>query len=106
MTRQEVLEQGGRTPPSLALFFSMAKGTSKRLEMPGEAGWYVVDLDDVKIGDLVENDPIASQMSRELAGMFGQELTEQAVAAMREAVGVARNPGALEAVRKQLTGEN
>ncbi|WP_375290180.1 SurA N-terminal domain-containing protein [Qipengyuania sp.] len=106
MTRQALLEQGGRTPPPLALLFSMAQGTAKRLEAPANAGWYVVDLDRVELGKLENNDPIAAQINSELSTAFSQELAQQAVLAMREAVGVARNPEALEAVRRQLTGEN
>ena len=106
MSRQELLQQQQRTPPPLALLFSMAQGTSKRLEMPGNQGWFVVDLDKVTLGNLQENDPVVSQIAPELQNAFNQELTEQAVAAMRNAVGVARNPNALPAVRKQLTGEN
>ena len=36
---------GPACPPQLALFFSMAEGTAKKLEAPGDAGWFVVQLD-------------------------------------------------------------
>ena len=104
MSREELAQQQQRVPPPLALMFSMAQGTVKKLEMPGSAGWFIVDLDKIDLGKLAANDPLAVQAQQELERSFGQELTEQAVAAMREAVGVARNPEAVNAVRNQLTG--
>ena len=38
---REDLARIGKVPPILALMFSMAEGTTKRLEAPQEQGWFV-----------------------------------------------------------------
>jgi peptidyl-prolyl cis-trans isomerase D len=43
---------------------------------------------------------------QQLAQALSSEYSEQLVAAMRKEVGVEINDSAVEAVRKQLTGEN
>ena len=84
--------------------FSMAQGTTKKLEAPGDAGWYVVDLDRIELGQLAPGDPLALQARSELAKAFSGELTQQAVAAIRKEIGVEINPAAVAAVRRQLSG--
>ena len=106
LTREELAKRQERVPPPLALMFSMAQGTAKLLEAPRDAGWYVVDLDRIELGTLAPNDPLALQARNELSNTFSTELTLQAVAAFRKAVGVETNPAAVAAVRKQLTGGN
>jgi peptidyl-prolyl cis-trans isomerase D len=48
MGRDELARQP-QVPPVLALMFSMAKGTVKRLEAPENNGWFVVKLDDIAL---------------------------------------------------------
>ena len=93
-------------PPPLALFFSMAKGTSKKLEMPAGMGWTLVALNDIRIDPITANDPLVAQAKQQLGPLLGQEYSEQMGAAIRAAVGVERNTAALDAARKQLLGQN
>jgi hypothetical protein len=104
LSREELAQRRERVPPPLALLFSMAQGSAKRLEAPRNAGWYVVDLDRIELGTLAPGDPLALQARRELAQAFAGELTQQAVAAIRREVGVEINRAAVAAVRRQLTG--
>lgn len=106
LSREELAARRERVAPPLALLFSMAQGTAKKLEAPRDQGWYVVDLDRIELGQMAPNDPLAVQARRELAQAFSGELTQQAVAAIRKEVGVETNPTAVAAVRKQLTGGN
>lgn len=106
LSREELAQRRERVPPPLALLFSMAQGTAKKLEAPRDQGWYVVDLDRIELGQMAPNDPLALQARRELAQAFSGELTQQAVAAIRKEVGVEVNRTAVDAVRKQLTGGN
>lgn len=106
LSRQELTTQGGQVPAPLALLFSMAKGTSKKLEAPQDAGWYVVDLKSIEAGTIAKNDPEFVQTKRELGQLLAREYADQLRVAMREELGVERNPAAIEAVRKQLAGEN
>jgi peptidyl-prolyl cis-trans isomerase D len=103
--RDELAKQGP-IPPVMALMFSMAKNTVKRLEAPQNNGWYVVKLDDVALPTLAPNDPLVAATRQQLAGVFGDEYTEALVHAAQRAVGVSKNQPAIDAVRKQLTGRS
>jgi peptidyl-prolyl cis-trans isomerase D len=102
-TRPQLMA-AGRVPPPLALMFSMAERTTKRLEAPGNAGWFVVRLDDIEPGKVAPNDPLVGSVQRELGGLIGREYAEQFRRALRSEVGVKRNPAALRTVRERLVG--
>ena len=103
---REQLAATGQVPPPLALLFSMAEGTAKKLEAPRNGGWFIVDLNDIVAGTISKDDPIFRQAKRDLGITTGREYAEQLRIAMREEMGVERNQPAIEAVRKQLSGEN
>lgn len=103
MTRQEVAA-AERIPPPLALLFSMARDTAKKLEAQGESGWYVVSVDAIEPGRINADDPLLADAGTALGQLASREYSDQLRVAMREELGVERNPDALEVVRKQLTG--
>ncbi len=96
----------GRFPAPIALLFSMAEGTTKKLEAPDSNGWFVVDLDDIETGEVSRNDPVFAQASADLGGAMGREYADQLRLALRKELGVERNETAIEAIRKQLLGQN
>ena len=102
LTREQLASQ--QVPPPLALLFSMAKGTAKKLEAQGNSGWYVVAVDTIEPGKMAANDPLLAQASQALGQLAGREYSDQLRVAMRKELGVERNPEAIAAVRKQLTG--
>ena len=106
LSRQQLTASGGQVPAPLALLFSMAEGTNKKLEAPQNAGWFVVNLDNIETGTIAKDDPAFLQAKNSLGQMLGREYSDQLRVAMREELGVERNPVAIEAVRKQLAGEN
>lgn len=98
-------QQRGNIPPPLVLMFSMAEGSVKVLEAPRDLGWYVISLDDI-VTDPVDSEPgLVTQTRQQLGQALSDEYRRQAVAAMRAELGVIRNEAAIEAVRKQLAGE-
>ena len=105
LTREDLAKQQGRVPPPIALLFSMAQGTSKRLEIGDDRGYFLVDLSKIELGKVDANDPLVAQAQTELGKTLANEQTDEFIAAMRKDVGVKTNPAAVEAVRKQLTGE-
>jgi len=105
MGRDDLAKQP-QVPPVLALMFSMAKGTVKRLEAPQSNGWFVVKLDDVTLPPIDPNDPLIGATQQQLAGVFGSEYAEELVHAAQKAVGVKKNQTAIDAVAKQLTGRS
>lgn len=106
LERRRLLAQSqGRIAPPLVLLFSMAQGTTKTLEAPRDAGWYVVDLDTITTLPLSSEPQLVSQTRQSLAQTLPQEYRAQATAAMRKELGVTRNDAGIAAVRKQLSGE-
>ena len=92
-------------PSELALFFSMAEGTTKKLEGPADAGWYVVRLDDIETPEADASDPLVLATLRQLSQVSSGEYLEQFVNAAKGEVGVERNEAAINAVAAQLTGQ-
>jgi peptidyl-prolyl cis-trans isomerase D len=105
MGRQE-LAGNKQVPPPLALFFSMAKGTTKLLPAPRNRGWYVVSVSEIVPGKIEDGDPMLAQARGELGDLAGREYAEELLRAIREEVGVSRNKDAIAAVKKQLGGDN
>jgi peptidyl-prolyl cis-trans isomerase D len=104
MGRDDLAKQQ-QISPVLALMFSMAKGTVKRLEGPENNGWFVVKLDDISLPPLDRNDPMIGATQQQLAGVFGSEYAEELVHAIQRDVGVKKNQPAIDAVARQLTGK-
>lgn len=106
LTREQLAQRQQQVPAPLALFFSMAQGTAKRLEAPNDLGWFVVDLDEISTDEVAADDPIVVATRQQLGDTLAQEYSSQLVTAMREELGVEKNESAIEAVRKQLLGES
>ena len=106
MNREQLAQLGGRVPGALVLMFSMAEGTTKRLEAPQKMGWFIVQLHDIEPGKVAKDDPLLASASRELGNLSGREYEAQFRRAVRAEVGVKRNEAAIKAVRAQLNGDN
>ncbi len=105
MTREDLARQRERRIPApLALMFSMAEDTVKKLEAGGNAGFFVVKVDEIEMDEIADDDPLIAQARRQMGPLLGDEYAEQLGLAMRQELEVSRNPTAIEAVRKQLAG--
>ncbi len=103
--RADLGRDGKPVPPELALLFSMAKGSVKTLEVPGNRGWMVVSLGQVDRPDpkAIEPGRVAA-IAQPLSPAFGNELVEQFAAEAKRRVGVKINKDLVEQLRKELTG--
>ena len=107
LTREQLARTASqRVPPPLALLFSMAQGTAKKLEAEQGLGWYVVDLQSIEAGTIAVNDPLLAQARSSLSPVLAEEYAQQLESAMRNAVGYERNAEAFATVRRQLSGDN
>jgi peptidyl-prolyl cis-trans isomerase D len=103
MSRAQLAQQQ-RVPPPLALLFSMAKNSVKRLEAANDAGWYVVTVETIQPGKVSPDDPLLAQARMALGGLLGREYGDALRAAIREEAEIERNTEAVAAVRRRLTG--
>jgi peptidyl-prolyl cis-trans isomerase D len=103
--RALIAQRGQRIPPPLVLMFSMAEGSVKLLEGPRNIGWYIVSLDEIATDPVDEEPGLLPQTRAQLASTLTDEYRRQAAAAMRKELGTTRNNAAIDAVRKQLAGE-
>ena len=106
MGREQLNAAQQQVPPPLVLLFSMAKGTTKLLPVPGNRGWFIVSLKDIVPGRAEPNDPMVAAAQRELGQLAGREYSEQLARAIRKELGVTREDAAIRALRTQLAGGN
>lgn len=104
ISRQALMGRGGQVPPALALMFTMAKGSTKKVAGPRNSGWIIVDLDDIVTRDVAADDPMVIATRRQIGPQIGGELGEQLTKAIVADVGVKRNDTAIQAVIDQLLG--
>ena len=105
LSRQELIANAGQgLPSSLVLMFSMAQGSAKMLENNNNLGWFIVNLDEIAVGEVEEGELLA-QTQRDISRVLSSEYGAQLTRAIRDSVGVERNAEAIEALRRTLTGE-
>ncbi|NCP10678.1 MAG: hypothetical protein GW859_01760 [Sphingomonadales bacterium] len=103
--RAELNAAEGRVPPELALLFSMAPKTVKTLEMGRDQGWMVVYLAKIDEGDAGKDPKLLEAVSTQLTGAISNEYAAGLLNAAKQAVGVELNQGAIEALKRELTGQ-
>ena len=91
-------------PPEIALLFSMAPGTAKTLELPGNAGWMVIHLDEIKRNDATGQTDLVNAVRQQFSNALGAEYVGIVVAAARRAFTVTVNDAAVRQLRADLTG--
>jgi peptidyl-prolyl cis-trans isomerase D len=101
----DMQRNGQSVPAYLALMFSMAKGSSKPLELGRSAGWMVIKLDDIEPGKLVENDPELERVGQGLNAVLANEQSVEFMKAVQAEVGVERNKATIDAVKARLSGQ-
>ncbi len=97
-------DKDGNVPPALALMFSIAPKRAKTVEAPGNQGWYIVYLNEIKVGDPKSDPTLIPQMASEFSQLLSAEYTKQLTTAIRADLGVTKNDAAIKKLRKTLTG--
>lgn len=91
-------------PAPLALFFAMPANTTKLLEAPDNAGYYIIHLDTITPGDARGNARVIAGTQGDIAGVIGREYVAQFGKAVQQAVGTTRNAAAIARLKAQLLG--
>jgi len=102
--RMEVQAQGQNASKPEMLLFTMARGKVRLLAAPRNRGWYVVSVTKVIPGEVKPDDPRLPGLEETLAGNMGSEYANQLGGGMRDEVGVTRNQGNIDALKKRLQG--
>ena len=98
------IEQTGQITRPVALFFSMASGTTKPLETPENATWYLIRLDRIAAPTLAASDPVVPSTAQQMMPFLPDEYSEQFINAVRAGLDIEINQNAVDAVAAQLTG--
>ncbi|GAB5347503.1 peptidyl-prolyl cis-trans isomerase [Alteriqipengyuania sp. 357] len=104
VTREELMRQQRPNPP-VALMFSMTEGSAKRIAAPNNQGFFLVALDEITAGKIENDDPLIAQARSGYGEILSREYSDQLRKAIQGVVGVERNPEAIDAVRRELTGQ-
>ncbi|MFM9853759.1 MAG: SurA N-terminal domain-containing protein [Sphingomonadaceae bacterium] len=102
--RQDIARAGDKVPPPLGLLFGMAAKRAKTLEAPGNQGWFVVYLDQIKSGDPAGQPGLIPLVANEFKQLLAQEYSAQLIGAIRTQVGTTRNAPAIAKLKASLTG--
>lgn len=103
--RAQLGQNGAPIPQELALLFSMAKGSVKSTELPGNRGWMVVALNKVDRPDPKSIDAArVTAIAAPLASAFGAEQAAAFMAEAKRRIGVKIDQKQLDRLRQELTG--
>ena len=104
LSRAQVEASGQITRP-VALFFSMAEGTTKPLQAEELGAWFVVELNEITSPEIEEDHPVLAATRAQLLQFLPEEMTEQFVTASQDEVDIEINDVAIDAVASLLTGQ-
>ncbi|MEL1250202.1 peptidyl-prolyl cis-trans isomerase [Aurantiacibacter gilvus] len=105
LNRRELAEQGQLSLASI-LFFSMAEGSTKPVELADVSTWFVVQLSEIEQPEIDAEDQRFAETRQQLVASLGEEYVVQFVTAMQGSLEAETNEVAVEAVRAQLLGLN
>lgn len=100
--RGELGQAQGNVP--LQTLFSLRQGASRVVEAPGNAGFFVVRLNEVEPGNARGNAELLNGTRAALGQIVGQEYAQQFAQAVRRRVGTTRNEASVQNLRNTLTG--
>ena len=103
LNRRQLAEEGNLSRATL-LFFTMAEGTAKIVNLPEASTWFVLQLDEIETAELAQDDPVVANTPRQLAEAAGEEYLQQFLAAAESSMEIELNSVGIEAVRASLTG--
>ena len=102
--RIELGQNGQPVPPPVAMLFALPQGAVKATPAPNNAGWFVVQVDQVIPGNAEADLNILGGMQAQLSRGLPDELAGQFVRAIQREVGVSRDAKAVAAVKKRYLG--
>ncbi len=102
--RAQLLANPRAVPPPLALLFAMAQNTTKLLEAPEKAGFYIIHLDTIVPGDARGKPQVIAGTRSDIGKVIGREYAAEFGKAVQRAIGVKRNAVAIAKLKADLLG--
>lgn len=90
--------------PLLALLFTTRQGAAQKVESPTGDGWAILQVQRVIPGDARGKPQVVNATRGDLGRVIGQEYVQQFTRAVTSSLGVKRNQGAIDALKKDLLG--
>ena len=81
----------------------MTAGTTRLLEAPGNAGYFLIRLDHIDPGNAANNPALVASTRADLGRIAGREYTEEFARAVRAEMGVTINAAAVAKLKADLT---
>ncbi len=100
----QMAQQGQQVPPPVLLMLNMPVGQARVAPAPQAAGWFVVSVARSVPGDASSEPGLVDAVRQGLQNEAAGELVETMVRAIEREVGVVRQPEAVRAVNRRLTG--
>jgi peptidyl-prolyl cis-trans isomerase D len=100
----QMAQAGQQVPPPVVTMLNTPKGQARVLPAPGGQGWFVVKVDEVVPGSVAEAPQLVDAVRQSLVREGGDELADSFLRAIERDVGLVRNPEAVKAVNRRLTG--
>lgn len=90
--------------PLLALLFTTKQGAVQKMEAPTGDGWAILQVQRVVPGDARGKPQVIAATRADVGRVVGQEYVQQFTRAVTSSLGVKRNQGAIDKLKKDLLG--
>ena len=102
--RLDLSQLGDKVPAALRMLFTLGSGKSRMVPDPQQRGLSIVKVNSIVPGNALIQPALIGRVQNEFQQAISEEYARQFLAAVREAVGVRRNEGAIAATRKRISG--
>jgi hypothetical protein len=100
----QMAASGQPIPPPVLLLLNVPVGQSRVASAPGGQGWFVVRTEEAVAGDSTAIPQLVEEVRAGMAQAAGNEMAETFARAVQRSVGTVRQPAAIAATKRKLTG--
>ena len=102
--RLDLSQLGDKVPPAIRMLFSLGANKSRMVPDPQQRGYSIVKVNRIVPGNALTQPALIGRVQSEFQQAVSEEYARQFLAAVRTAVGVRRNEGAIAAAKKRISG--
>jgi peptidyl-prolyl cis-trans isomerase D len=102
--RLDMSQLGDKVPAAIRMLFTLGSGKSRMVPDPQQRGFSIVKVNRITPGNAVTQPLLIARVQGEFQRAITEEYARQFLVAVRQAVGVRRNEGAIAAAKKRISG--